>query len=157
MLERIFGAPTLRAAQLTPREYAVLRGSVGYAGSRLAREQLHRTEEEAEESDAITLLTLLARLQAEVDPVAPTVRLATHELTSVCTALIWAARDLERYAAHLRTWQGWALEDQDVRDWLVSNFPEVRDDAGRAEAMAHLARTVWLTLRELHRVWQGSA
>ena len=155
MLERIFGPPVLRAAQLTPREFAALRGALGYVGSRLAREQLGRTEEEAEHSDAITLLTLLARFQAEVDPAAPRVRLlADHELHAVCTALVWAAGDLERYAAHLRSWQSWSVEDQDVRDWLVSNFPDAREDAARAESLAVLLRLVWLTLREQHRTWR---
>lgn len=154
MLERIFGAPVLRAATLTPREYAALRGAVGYVGSRLAQEQLHRAGEEHEASDAMTLLTLLARFQTEVDPAAPRVRLlGDHELHAVCTALVWAASDLERYGGHLRSWQGWSVQDQDVRDWLVSNFPECRDDAARAETTALLLRTVWLTLREQHRTW----
>ena len=153
MLERIFGPPVIRAAQLTPREFASLRGAVGYVGSRLAQEQLHRTEEEHEHSDAITLLQLLARFQAEVNPSMPSVRLNEVELHAACAALIWAAGDLERYASHLRTWQSWSLEDQDVRDWLVSNFPDTRDDAERAEYTALMLRTVWLTLREQHRTW----
>ena len=114
-----------------------------------------RTEEEAEHSDAITVLTLLARFQAEVAPASPRVRLlADHELHAVCTALVWAAGDLERYAAHLRSWQSWSVEDQDVRDWLVSNFPDAREDAARAESLAVLLRLVWLTLREQHRTWR---
>jgi hypothetical protein len=154
MLERIFGAPVLRAAQLTPREFAVLRGSVGYVGSRLAQEQQYRPEEEIDQSDAFTLLTLLARFQTEVDLMAPRVRfLNDHELHVVCTAMVWAASDLERYAGHLRSWQGWSTDDQGVRDWLVSNFPDARDDANRAESTSALLRTVWLTLREQHRTW----
>lgn len=155
MLERIFGPPALRAAQLTPREFMALRGAVGYVGSRLAREQAARREEESEQSDAMKLLMLLARFQAEVDPLSPSIRLRQGELEAACAAIFWAARDLERYAAHLRSWQGWAVEDQEVRDWLVSNFAEVRDDAGRAEMMSMLLRTVWLTLREQHRAWLG--
>jgi hypothetical protein len=154
VLERIFGAPVLRAAQLTPREYAVLRGAIGYVGSRLAQEQLYRTEEEHELSDAMVLLTILARFQTEVDPTAPRVRfLNEHELHSVCTALIWAATDLEKYGQHLRSWQGWSVEDQGVRDWLVGNFPDARDNAPGAEMTALILRTVWLTLREQHRTW----
>lgn len=154
MLERIFGPPVLRAAQLTPREFAALRGAIGYVGSRLAREQMLRREDDAEQSDAMTLLTLLARFQTEVDPQAPRVRfLGDYELHSVCTALVWAAGDLERYASHLKTWQGMSVEDQDTRDWLISNFPDARDDAPRAELTALLLRTVWLTLREQHRTW----
>jgi hypothetical protein len=154
MLERIFGPPVLRAAQLTPREYAGLRGAIGYVGSRLAEEQVMRREEEADASDAMTLLTILARFQVEVDPAAPRVRLlADHELHAVCTALIWSASDLERYASHLRSWQGISVEDQTVRDWLVGNFPEARDNADKAEMTSLLLRTVWLTLREQHRTW----
>lgn len=154
MLERIFGPPVLRQAQLTPREFAALRGAVGYVGSRLAREQLQRTEEEPEGSDAVTLLNLLARFQAEVNPEMPSVRLLKdHELHAVCAALVWSARDLERYASHLRSWEGMRVEDQDVRDWLVSNFPETREDAHKAELTALHLRSVWLTLREQHRSW----
>jgi hypothetical protein len=151
VLERIFGHPVRRVAQLTPREFATLRGAVGYVGSRLAREQLHRTGEEAEGSDAVLLLTLLARLQAEVNVSAPSVQLTPSELTTVCTALFWAARDLESYAQQMRSWGSWSEDDLVVRDWLVSNFPEAREDPARAEQLSHLARTVWLTLREQHR------
>lgn len=157
MLDRIFRQPALgrrAGAQLTPREFAALRGAVGYAGSRLAREQITRTEEDPDGTDAVVLLNLLARFQANVDPASPNVALAPGELSAACAALYWAARDLERYAVHLRSWQGWSLDDQEVRDWLVSNFPDSRDDAIRAEATAVLARTVWLTLREHQRAWQ---
>lgn len=154
MLDRIFGPPVLRAAQLTPREFAALRGAVGYVGTRLAREQVHRVDEEFDQSDAMTLLQLLARFQAEVDPNAPRIRfLGDYELHSVCTALVWAASDLERYGSHLKSWQGWSVEDQAIRDWLTANFPDTRDDANRAEMTALLLRTVWLTVREQHRTW----
>lgn len=155
MLDRIFGPPPLRAAQLTPREFGALRGAVGYAGSRLARVQLDRTEADHEQSDAILLLNLLARFQAEVNPSAPSLRISRPELDAIGAALLWAMRDLERYAAHLRTWQGWTAEDQEVRDWLVSNFPDAREDAAQAEVLSVLLRTVWLTLREQHRAWLG--
>lgn len=155
MLDRIFGPSVLRAANLTPREFGALRGAIGYVGSRLAREQVLRREEDVDRSDAVTLLSLLARFQAEVDSAAPSVRLRPNELEACCAALFWAQRDLERFAGHLRSWQGWSVEDQEVRDWLVSNFPEVRDDAGRAESMSMLLRIVWLTLREQHRAWLG--
>jgi hypothetical protein len=51
----------------------------------------------------------------------------------------------------MRSWGSWSEDDLLVRDWLVSNFPEAREDPGRAEHVSLLARTVWLTLREQHR------